>query len=375
MITAIISEFNPFTNGHKHIIDCAKENGDFVIALMSGNFVQRGELAIINKHARAKMAIEAGVHMVLELPVQFSLSQAETFANGAVMLLSKIPTVHKIIFGSESGDIDFLKSQANFCESEEYKKELKKSLKMGNSFSKADYAAKNIENDFSKKPNDILGIEYLRAIEKYSTIIQAVTIPRIGSSHDSETSDGHFASASFLREKILAGKNLECTKYMPQKAYEILHKSKIVDSSSLGILSSYASLMLKNRNEISEVSEGLENLLFQNEFIDFDSYAKKIKSKRYTLSKIKRMSIKNVLNIAKKDVKFALKNIDFLRVLAVDKKYVGVFSTIEGPLFIKRASDISLLSKKQRKILKKMEKADMIYSIFSGSYSQKMIVV
>ena len=100
MITAIISEFNPFTNGHKHIIDCAKENGDFVIALMSGNFVQRGELAIINKHARAKMAIEAGVHMVLELPVQFSLSQAETFANGAVMLLSKIPTVHKIIFGS-----------------------------------------------------------------------------------------------------------------------------------------------------------------------------------------------------------------------------------------------------------------------------------
>ncbi len=374
MITGIISEFNPITNGHEHIISKAKANGGFVVCVMSGNFVQRGEGAIFSKHARAKMAISAGADMVLELPVHFACSNAETFAFGAVKILSLLGA-DRILFGSESGDIEKLKLQANTRENEKFKNHLAKNLAKGDTFAKArSDAHEKIGSDMTVLPNDILGVEYIKAGNKLGYQGQFQTIPRIGSGHDSTAPNGEFASASHIRELILSGKLAKVETFMPKGAFEILQKSKIVDTSSLGLLASYQGIFGKNREEISEVTEGLENLMYQHDFENFTDYAMKIKSKRYTLAKIKRLSVKSVLNITESDVKFASKHIGFAKVLAVKKESTAIFATPCNLKLIRRGKDVETLSKKQKIILSQMEKADMVYSIFSKEKGEKMSV-
>ncbi len=376
MITAIISEFNPITNGHKHIIKHAKENGDTVLCLMSGNFVQRGEGSIFPKHERGKMAVLAGADIVCELPIHFSCSNAETFAFGAVKLLSQIPQVSRIIFGSECGDIELLKRQAEFSEDNKFKHALEKNLASGMTFASAKSKTEEMCGiDFSTSPNDVLGVEYIRAGNKLHFKGDFETIKRVGSSHDSKETSGEFASASLIRSLLLAGEIEKVKELVPAEVFEIISKLPIVDCSSLGILASFQGIFGENRDEISEVSEGLENLMFQIGFNDFTDYAMKIKSKRYTLARIKRMSLKSVLNITKEDVKFAKKHIAFLRVLAVSKDCTNIFSENFGLQLILRGKDAEKLSKKQRKIFNQMTKADMIYSIFSGKIQHQMEVV
>lgn len=376
MITAIISEFNPITNGHKHIIKKASENGDTVICIMSGNFVQRGEGSILPKHVRAKMAVLAGADMVCELPVHFSCCNAETFAFGAMKLISQIKGVDKVLFGSECGNITRLQAQADFSEDKYFKKSLSKNLAKGTTFAKAK-SDTHLESgsEFSLSPNDVLGVEYIRAGKKVGFKGEFETIKRIGSDHDSENPQGEFASASFIRSCLLAGDTEKARQYMPAEAFELLLESDIVDCSSLGVLASYQGIFGKEREDISEVSEGLENLMFQNDFDGFSEYAMKIKSKRYTLARIKRMSVKSVLNITKSDVKFAKKHVKFLKVLAVKKERTDLFSQDLGIKLIKRTKDIQTLGKKQKKILSQMQKSDLVYSIFSKEVQLQMEVV
>lgn len=374
MITGIISEFNPITNGHAHIISKAKESGGFVVCVMSGNFVQRGEGAIFSKHTRARMAISAGADMVLELPVHFACSNAETFAFGAVKMLSLLGA-GKILFGSESGDIEKLKLQAGFAENEKFKKHLAKNLAKGETFAKArSDAHEKSGSDMTVLPNDILGVEYIKAGNKIGFKGQFLTIPRVGSGHDSVGENGEFASASHIRELILSGDIAKVEKLMPSGAFAILQKSEIVDSSALGIIASYQGIFGENRSDISEVTEGLENLMFQTDCGDFTDYAMKIKSKRYTFAKIKRISVKSVLNLTKSDVKFAAKNINFAKVLAVKKESTAIFSRDCKLKLIRRGKDIENLGKKQKTILDQMQKADMVYSIFSKGKEEKMAV-
>lgn len=374
MITGIISEFNPITNGHAHIISTAKANGGFVVCVMSGNFVQRGECAIFSKHVRARMALSAGADMVLELPVQFSCSNAETFAFGAVKILSLLGA-DKILFGSESGDIQKLKLQADFAENEKFKKHLAKNLAKGETFAKAKSDAhEKSGSEMTVLPNDILGVEYIKAGKKLGFAGDFQTIPRVGSGHDSIVANGEFASASHIRELILSGETEKVANFMPKGAFEILKNSEIVDSSNFGLLASYQGVFGKNRSEISEVTEGLENLMFQTDFDDFTDYAMCMKSKRYTLAKIKRISVKSVLDITKSDVKFAEKHVKFAKVLAVKKESTALFSKESKLKLIRRGSDVESLSKKQKTILKKMQKADMVYSIFSKQKEEKMVV-
>lgn len=375
MITAIISEFNPITNGHKHIINQAKQSGDTVLCLMSGNFVQRGEGAILPKHARGKMAVLAGADLVCELPVHFSCSNAETFAYGAVKLLSQIPSCHRIMFGSESGDIELLSKQADFSENAQFKKTLAKKLDSGDTFAKAKaQAEKACGFDFSASPNDVLGVEYIKAGKKLGFEGKFETIKRLGSDHDSSTTQNEFASASYIRSLMIAGELEKARAFVPTEIYEILKSNSIVDCSALGVLASYQGIYGKKREEISEVSEGLENLMFQNDFYDFSDYAMNIKSKRYTLARIKRMSIKSILNITKNDIKFAKKHIAFLKVIAVKKSSVGIFSKEFNLKLIKRGKDAESLGNKQRKIYNQMQSADMVYSIFSKTIQTQMEV-
>lgn len=377
MITAIISEFNPITNGHEYIIKKAKESGDFVLCLQSGNFVQRGDVAILPKHLRAKMAILAGADLVIELPVQFSLSSAETFAEGAVRMLSKIPALSAIYFGSECGDISILEKQAEFFETDKFKKHLKRHLKKGDSFPLArKKACDDCGVAFSTTPNDTLGVEYIKAIKKYNLSCAYKTTKRLGA-HDSSETFENFASASYIRELLFAGDYSTAEKFMPKSVFPLLQGEKLVSADSLAVISAYQGIFGKHRDEISEVSEGLHNLFFQTEVSSFEKYTECIKSKRYTHARVKRACMKNILHIRKKDVEEAKSHISFAKVLAVSKDSTKqIFALDFGKLvLIKRKEDYSLLGKKQRKILKKMNDCDLLYSILSGSSQHKMEVV
>lgn len=212
-VAGVIAEYNPFHEGHKYHIEKTKEitGADYVIVVMSGNFTQRGVPAIINKYTRAKQALKNGADLVIELPACFSTASAEYFAHAGVSILHKLGVVDYLSFGSEEGDIEKLKEIASFlsCEPDTYKKELQFYLKEGYSFPQARGKAlykyfPDLDLNFLAKPNNILGIEYCRALLTFHSSIKPITIPRISNQyHDSKLSlDSTISSASAIRNEI-----------------------------------------------------------------------------------------------------------------------------------------------------------------------------
>lgn len=207
----VIAEYNPFHAGHAfHIAETRRMLGECaVVAVMSGNFVQRGDCAVLDKWTRAKTALEGGADLVLELPTVFALSSAEGFARGAVRLLEAAGVVTHLSFGSECGDVDALRRAAACLDSEEYRAGLRRFLGEGLPFAACRQAAAGelLGRPLAgllALPNNNLGIEYIRALSAFGSAIQPVTVRRAGAGHDG---GGHpdYPSASFLREQILAG--------------------------------------------------------------------------------------------------------------------------------------------------------------------------
>ena len=211
-ITGIIAEYNPFHIGHAYHLNKAREltRADYLVVVMSGDFVQRGEPAIIDKYYRTQMALECGADLVLELPVIYSTAGGEDFANGAVALLHHLGTINTICFGSESGQIDPILSAAKFLDHLSPKTEqcIRDHLKSGRSYpaavAEAIRSTEYIDTEYSQlisSPNNMLGIEYCRALSRLSSAIKPMTIRRQGSYHDAFTdiSSAPFASASALR--------------------------------------------------------------------------------------------------------------------------------------------------------------------------------
>lgn len=221
-LCATIAEFNPFHNGHAHLIDSFKGNYDATVVIMSGNFVQRGAPAIFNKFSRADAAIKNGADLVIELPAVYALSSAETFASGAVKTLNASGSVDTLFFGSEEGSIGPLERVASLSmnESEDFSLALKEKLAEGMSYPKAlDFVYKSlgIPESVISSPNNILGIEYIKALMKTGSLIKPATIERKGVGHDSATASDTIASASYLRTLISEGKST--LDYMPDFAF------------------------------------------------------------------------------------------------------------------------------------------------------------
>ena len=210
-IGAIIAEFNPFHAGHKYIIDKIREDCDAVIAIMSGNFVQRGECSIFDKAERTRVALQRGVDLVLELPCVYALSSAEGFSRGAVSILNATGVIDSLYFGSECGDIKILTGIAKALNNETpaFKNALEEKLREGASFPAArNYALSKTNPDAEalNMPNNILAVEYIRALDKLSSQITPCTIKRLGSGYnDTEIKEG-FASASAIRALLSEGR-------------------------------------------------------------------------------------------------------------------------------------------------------------------------
>ncbi len=370
-IAGIISEFNPFHNGHKYIIDKIKAENDCVIAVMSGNFVQRGEPAIIEKHKRAKAALLSGVDMVIELPSPWSSSFAENFAFGAVSLL-KEAKVGTIYFGSECDDIEALKAIADADFSVNIDQQ------NGETFAKArENAIKELLGDnyseILKGANDNLGIEYLKASKKLSFNVKFKTIKRVFASHDSAETGSNICSASLLRENI--DSSLFLAQYTPIEAFKIfleeITNSKVYDEEKY---STAAISYLRRKDDFSsipDISEGLDMKLKKeiSAAENLNQLFELIKSKRYTLARIRRLVLSAFLD---QENYWSLKTVPYINILGFSNvgeqalKLISKSSNI--PLVFSGKANPPLDTEAQMLFNKECERNDVYASLLKSPY-------
>lgn len=312
-ITSIISEYNPLHNGHLYHMEKTKEltGADAIICIMSGNFVQRGLPAMIDKWNRAKIALECGADLVLELPVLYSLSSAEFFAFGAVSLLNSLGAVNSVCFGSEEGDLEFLKSISQILLKEplQFRKSLKEYLDLGYGYAKARSLAlkeyikgeniidKNLEQRLSTS-NNILGIEYLKNLIRLNSNIKPYTIRREGASYNSDIMDIKFSSATAIRKYVKENEDLsELYKQLPKSSYNLLlnlKNSNYEFASGRNMLKYIKYKYFCGDSQIEklpDVIEGLHNKIYKSlaRINDYDDLIQDIKSKRFTYTRISRI--------------------------------------------------------------------------------------
>jgi len=309
----IIAEYNPFHNGHKHHLKAAKElsGAEHAIVVMSGDFVQRGEPAMFDKHLRAKWALENGADMVLLLPAVFSLASAQAFASGGVGILHGTGIVDHLAFGSESGDTAALKAAARMAdeESDQFKQLIRANLDSGLSYPDARAKAWQQhmgEDSLLYSPNDILGIEYIRALNALGSSIQPVTVPRMGPGHDSPEFINNMASASAIRKCLTHNIGVSHDNLVPPNVLEGINNAvqaalapRTLDNLSRETVYALRRMTKQQLAALPDVSEGLESLLYSacRQHGDTNSVLEQVKSRRYTMARLKRICMCALLGI------------------------------------------------------------------------------
>lgn len=376
-ICAIICEYNPFHNGHLYQMQEAKRlsGADAILCMMSGNFVQRGEAAIMDKCTRAKHAVMAGADAVIEIPAIFATSNAELFAKGAIHLLRYIPAVTTLCFGAETADKDAFLYAAKLLNDEppEVLQKLQTLLGEGMSFAKA--RAKAWEGIFPDglltSPNNILGIEYTRAIVSTHAHIDILPIPRIGKGYKDNQPSNEFPSATGIRTAIENGENVIgvpsfVTKDLPTSLRTCLDE-----------LEKYAILQRGERDIVSvcDCVEGLENA-FKSAAENPAPLVEQLTSARYTASRIRRIALQNLLNIDEALIRESLTIPLYLRVLAIQKSNKKILSALSDrtvPLLI-RAYDEEALSAGAWACYEKDIFAEKIYGILRDGWRNQRTV-
>lgn len=301
MVSAgIVAEFNPFHNGHKYLIEQAKKKADAVVVIMSGSFVQRGDIAVTDKWTRACNALSGGADLVIELPVIYSLNTAQKFAYGAIKTLESTHVIDFLCFGSECGDINTLKHIAELTakETPEISEKIKRYIKSGLSYPAA--RSKAFSSIFGAHvldtPNDILAVEYLKAIIETCSSIQASAIKRIGTDHDSAIKSGGIASASELRRMTMSGEDISV--YVPSFSDFTRYYASRLDTTLIYKLLTSSAEYIRN---INDVSEGLENKFISaaRSCGSMTELCDAVKSKRYTMSRIRRIAWSVLLDLTK----------------------------------------------------------------------------
>ena len=343
-IVGLIAEYNPFHNGHQYHIEKAKEKtgADTVIVIMSGNFVQRGAPAIMPKHLRTQMALNVGVSLVIELPVCYATGTAEQFAYGAVSVLNSLGCVDTICFGSECGDIHILNELAQILcdEPTEYKDCLQKHLRNGLSFPLARqktmdeiYPSRHF-GDILGCPNNILGIEYLKALYRLNSKIEPYTIQRISSQyHDVELQE-RFSSATALRQTITSGDFAKLSGQIPCSNIDLFEEYY---QKRFPVYANDFSLLLKYRllnetksslTQYADVSEELANRIRNqlNNFVSYEQFCELLKTKEVTYSRISRALLHILLGVKKIDYT----DITYARVLGFKKDDSDVLTEIKN---------------------------------------------
>nr|WP_307774629.1 nucleotidyltransferase [uncultured Cetobacterium sp.] len=364
----IVVEYNPFHNGHRYHCLKAKEYGDVVIAVMSGNFVQRGEPAIVNKWERAKMALNSGVDIVVELPTFYSVQSAEIFSIGSVGILNKLG-VDKIVFGSESGDVKKLIKISKIEEGDEFKESIKLHLKSGLSYPTA--YSKALESCGVTKEvqsNDILGVEYIKAIDYWGSSIKPIAIKREKAGYYTEGEVEGISSATGIRKMLY--EETDFKNVVPDITYSKLmglyESGKVANLKDFYPYIRYKIISEReNIEKIQDVEEGYSVKLYNSamKHKKFDEFFEEIKTKRYTIGRVQRILIHILLNITKKVTQEVKKEIPYIQVLGFTengRKYIKELK--------KKDEEIKILTslKNIKRILKNSEREKLELNEASG---------
>ena len=345
-VLGIVAEYNPFHNGHLYHLNESKKqsDADYSVCVMSGNFTQRGDTAIIDKWSRTEMALKNGIDLVIELPVVYSISSAENFAYGSMSVLDKLGIVDTVSFGSEVGDLTILDSIAEILctEPKEYVSLLNHELSRGISFPKArEKALLMYLNDIRKyanvlsNPNNILGIEYLKALRNLKSNLTPMTIKRKDSDYNSTAIKDGFASSTASRKIITKPSSL--SKVVPEETFSIID-NKIKHGQIVNGLSTFEKEILYKLRimpvewiaDLPDVSEGLEHAIKNaaNSCNNVADLVSLVKSKRYTQTRIQRILLYALLDITKQDMENSKKGVPYIRVLGMTENGKQLLSSI-----------------------------------------------
>lgn len=377
-INGIVAEYNPFHNGHKYHLEQSKEltGADYTIVALSGNFVQRGAPALLDKYRRTKMALLNGADLVLEIPSIYACSSAEYFAMAATSLLSKLGVVTHLCFGSEYGDIRPLKKAAKVFVEEPatFSSTLKYFLRQGLTYPNAraealiqyDQSFAAYSNLFNH-PNNILGIEYIKALLSLNSSMEPVSILRSGSAYNDPRPDTGYCSALAIRQSLIEGKSVsDLEEYLPRETADILQRAQINQFTILlDDLSSllYYKLQLEKDQNYSQymdvtkdLSDRIQNKLPQ--FTTYSAFCDLLKTKELTYTRISRCLLHILLNITTEDI-LAGKELGYTpyaRVLGFRKTATPLLHTIkensEIPLITKLADAHKILNAEEMIMLK-----------------------
>ena len=385
----IVCEYNPLHNGHKYLLEQAKahSDGQYVICVISSNFLQRGEPSLISKFERAKLAIQNGADLVFELPTIYSCRNASEYAHYSVNLLHKLGICDTLIFGSESGDISKLDEISDVLIKEPtlFKHMLKENLSKGLSFPKArslaleEYMNNNEISTIVKSSNNILAIEYINAIKKLSSPINYSTVKRVGSNYLDEKVVNSFSSATAIRKSIFDSTLDSIKSQVPKSTFDLLtytsNNKKFVSSNNLDNIINYKlrSLSISDFSKYQNVKEGIENRIIEmiNKSLTFEEMVNYLSTKRYPKTRIRRLLTHLILQL---DSEIYNNDIKYARLLYSSEKGKDLFNIINKntliPVFTSYKKFYDISPTRIKKLLDFEVKSTNIYeSLRNGQYN------
>lgn len=347
-VIGVVAEYNPFHNGHYYHLQATKEitGAEYCVAVISGNFTQRGDTSIVNKWAKAYMAICGGADLVIELPTVYSISSAENFASGAVKILDNLKVVDAISFGAEANDLATLNNIANvlYEEPKAYTNILSHELKKGISYPAArENALMMYLNDIKRyantlsSPNNILAIEYLKALKIQKSKLEPIMIRRKKVYYNDNKIVDDFASATAIRKLLQGGEYANLRKVIPRSSYTIIGQESRKGGMVLNlskyekeIIYTLRKMTVEEIADLADVSEGLQFAIKNaaNEANNLKDLISNIKSKRYTQTRIQRILLYALLGIDKKLMENSRKVVPYVRVLGFTQKGKSLLSEI-----------------------------------------------
>ena len=381
--TGIIAEYNPFHNGHAYHMAQAKEitGADYCIVIMSGNYVQRGIPAIMDKVLRTRAALMCGADLVIELPVHYATSSAEYFAGGAVSLLDKLGVTDCLCFGSECGNIESMLRLSDIISSEsaEFKSLLQKHLKAGSPYPKArnlalSEAYPQLADELSllQHPNNILGVEYLKVLKKRGSRITPYTVSRIGADYHDASMHTAYSSALAIRNSLTQNSNISLIKeFIPFSVYEDQELFPIFPDDFSSLLA-YKIIQEQDAgfDAYFDINKDFSDKIKKrfSSYTGFSAFCDTLKSKNMTYTRISRNLLHILLNIYQADIDLFCSQdyVYYAKILGFKKESAPLLSKIKAdssiPLISKMADASDLIaSESGRKMLAQEIQADDIY--------------
>lgn len=374
MLTAgIVCEYNPFHLGHARLIRYLREKGaTHIVAVMSGNFVQRGEASVLSKQARARQALSCGVDLIVELPLPWAVAGAERFALGGVSLLDAVGA-DWIGFGSECGNLELLSGASAALSSPSLRDFMREELSRGATFAAARQSAVarlfNTETaKLLREPNNILGIEYLRAISRIHSSMVPCTMLRSGATHDALIKEETLVSSRQIRSLLQERKN--CSAFLPPPSFAVLREEMEAERAPAslsflerGILAKLRETTKEELAALPDISEGLENRIYSavRQATGLNELYLLIKTKRYPLARIRRLVLSAFLGLK---AVYAAEVPPYLRILGIGERGGDILRAdrIRLPV-ISRASDLNGLDARSKEIAALESKASDLYAL------------